>query len=205
MKKLIALILAGLMLFAFAACGTTTDTNNDGEETKAETQGEQNEGTDTPAGIEAPVDILTAVWSTYDEDHKFFAMGGDMANPVDNAPGAYSLADMEAASSQLVCSADTLAMVDSAAALFHGMNLNTFTGAAYHIKDGSDAAAFITAAKNDIQNNQWMCGFPEKLLVAEITSEYVVVVFGNGEAIDYFNTQLAAQYSSADITVEAIG
>ena len=50
-----------------------------------------------------------------------------------------------------------------------------------------------------------MRNFPEKLLVAEITSEYVVVVFGNGEAIDYFNTQLAAQYSSADITVEAIG
>ena len=65
MKKLIALILAGLMLFAFAACGNT-ETEGDVEETKAETQGEQNQGEEKPAEITAPVDILNAVWSNYD-------------------------------------------------------------------------------------------------------------------------------------------
>ena len=50
-----------------------------------------------------------------------------------------------------------------------------------------------------------MCGFPEKLLVAEVTEEYVVVVFGNGELVDNFNAKLTAKYDFAVVTVEAIG
>ena len=38
-------------------------------------------------------DVLNKVVSTYAEDEKFFAMGGDFTNPVDNAAGIYSLED----------------------------------------------------------------------------------------------------------------
>ena len=184
MKKLIALVLTGLMIFALAACGAKTP--------KLE-------------GVEAPVDILTAVWETYDaETEKFFAMGGDMNNMVENAPGAYSLEDKESAAAQLVLNEKAIAMVDGAASLMHAMNANTFTGAAYHIAEGYTAADFIAEMKEAIKNNQWICGFPEKLFVAELTEEYVVVAFGAGDIIDNFNNKLVAKYDMAKVTVEPL-
>ena len=206
MKKLLALILAGLMIFAFAACGEKDDTNkgNNGNETVAETKDEANE-TPKLEGVEAPVDILTSVWSTYGDDEKFFAMGGDLDHIVDNAPGAYDLSNKENLTAQLICPADAADMIDSAASLIHAMNANTFTGAAYKLKDATQAEAFITAMKTAIQGNQWMCGFPEKLLTAKVTDDYVVVVFGNGELVENFKTKLTAKYDFAAVEVEAIG
>ena len=58
--------------------------------------------------------------------------------------------------------------------------------------------------KTAIQGNQWMCGFPEKLLTAKVTDDYVVVAFGNGEIVETFKGKLAAQYDFAVIEVEAI-
>lgn len=194
MKKLLTLILAGLMIFTLASCA--------GEPAE---KGDPDANANVLEGVEAPADILNAVWNTFDEDHKFFSMGGDAENPVDSAAGAYNIANAEMLLAQLVVNADAAAMIDSAASLFHAMNANTFTGGAYHIKEGSDAAAFITTMKTAIQGNQWMCGFPEKLLTAKVTDDYVVVVFGNGELVEYFKTQLTAQYSFAEVEVDPIG
>ncbi len=193
MKKLLALILAGLMIFTFAACGKKTDGEGANvNESKLE-------------GVEAPVDILNAIWATYDaETEKFFAMGGDFETPVDNAPGAFNISNKENVTAQLVCPEDALAMVDGAASLIHAMNANTFTGAAYSIKDDASADAFITSIKAAIKGNQWMCGFPEKVLTAKVTDDYVVVAFGNGEIIETFKGKLTAQYDFAVVEVDAI-
>lgn len=205
MKKLIALILAGLMIFTLAACGTKD--NNDPAETKGdETKAEENKN-EAPKleGVEAPADILAAIWATYNpETEKFFAMGGDFENIVNDGPGAFNLSNKDAAASQLVCPESAQAMVDAAASLLHAMNANTFTGAAYHIKDGSDAAAFLTEMKNAIKGNQWICGFPEKVLTAKITDDYVVVAFGNGEIIETFKGKLTGVYSFATVEVDAV-
>ena len=203
MKKLLTLILAGLMIFTLASCAGEPADKGNADETKAETEAEAEKN--ELEGVEAPADILNAVWNTFDEDHKFLCIGGDIENPVDNAAGAYNIANAENLVAQLVCNADAAAMIDSAASLMHMMNANTFTGAAYHIKDGSDAEAFITTMKTAIQGNQWMCGFPEKLLTAKVTDDYVVVVFGNGDLVEYFKTQLTAQYSFAEVNVDPIG
>ena len=66
------------------------------------------------------------------------------------------------------------AKVDQAASLVHMMNQNTFTAAAYHCTDDADALA--TALRDNIQQRQWMCGFPDKVAVA-VVGEYVVSVF----------------------------
>ena len=41
---------------------------------------------------------------------------------------------------------------------------------------------------------QWMCGFPDKLVVAEVGDEYVVTVFGADELVDTFMTHLNGIY-----------
>ncbi len=182
MKKLLALILASLMLVALVSCG----------------------GAKKLEGVEEPVDILEKVWNSYGEEDKFFAMGGDFNNIVDNAPGKYNVEDKESIASQLVVNDKAVAMIDGAASLIHAMNGNTFTGAAYHIAEGSKAADFVAEMKEAIKNNQWICGFPEKLLVSELSEEYVVIAFGETTIIDTFNKNLSAAFEGANISVEPI-
>lgn len=212
MKKLIALLLALVMVCAIAAgCANekpneTTAANNEttaaADETTAAADETTEAGDETTANVEIATngakEVLDKVWNLYGEDEMFFAMGGDMSNPVDNAPGVYNLED-ENLPFQLLLPADQLANVDEAASLIHAMNANTFTGSVFHLVEGADVDAFTAAMQNAVQNNQWMCGFPEKLIVAVIDGEYVLTVFGVNDAIDPFETKLAEAYPEAVI------
>ena len=183
MKKLIAMLLVLTMAASLVACG-----NNGGAETTTTTT--------APAAVaESALEILETVWGSYAEDEKFFAMGGDMNNMVDNAPGAYSLED-EGLTATLLVPADQIANIDEAASLVHGMMLNNFTCGAYHVT--GDAEAFAEAMYNAISTNPWMCGQPEKMIIAVI-GEYVVACFGINDAMNPFEAKLTAAYPSADL------
>ena len=93
-------------------------------------------------------------------------------------------------------------MIDGAASLMHAMNANTFTGAAYHVADAGNLDAFVAAMKGAIESNQWMCGFPEKLIIATLGEDYAVVAFGAADIIDNFKTKLTAAYPVTVIAVE---
>jgi len=184
MKKIVSLLLVFVMVAAMAAgCG---------EKKPAETE----PSVVVPASA---LEILENVWALYGDDEKFFAMGGDFSNPVDNAPGNYSLEDVEMFSYQLYVPAEQVANVDQAASLIHAMNTNTFTSGVFHMAQGADAKAFAAAVRDNVQNAQWMCGFPEKLIVAVIGGEYVLMVFGLNDAVNPFETKLGTAYPDAEI------
>lgn len=186
MKKLISLILALAMVAAMAVGCSPVEPA----------------GTTEPSVVvpESALEILQNIWALYGEDEKFFCMGGDFNNPVDNAPGNYGLGDAEMLSYQLYVPADQVASIDQAASLIHGMNVNTFTSAAFHMAEGVDANAFATAIRDNVQSAQWMCGFPEKLIVAVIGGEYVLMAFGLNDAMTPFETKLATAYPDAVIS-----
>ena len=191
MKKILALVLAFVMVFALAACG----------DSKAPAEQEKEE-----IIIENPESILNSVWDAFGEDMQFPAMGGDMDHMADNAAAEFSLADSELVLSFLHISEETASMSDKAASLMHAMNANTFTSAAFHLAEGADAANFAEALKNDILSTQWMCGFPETLVVYTL-GEYVVYALGNGEIIDCFKTSMSSVYGENAVLSfeEAIG
>ena len=91
---------------------------------------------------------------------------------------------------------------DNGASMIHMMNANTFTGAAFHVKDAADVKTFEDGLKEAVLNNQWMCGFPEKLVLCQLGEQYVVSAFGNGEMIEYFKTQLQEQYPGVTVVAE---
>ena len=93
------------------------------------------------------------------------------------------------------------AAVDEAASLVHMMNANTFTAAAYHAT--GDTAELAQQLRDNIMHRQWMCGFPDKLVVAEV-GEYVVTVFGANELVDTFMTHLNGIYGVSATYDEAI-
>lgn len=183
MKKIIAMLLVLTMAMGLVACG-----NNGGASTTATT-------TEAVKGPASALEILETVWNSYAEEEKFPTMGGDVNNMVDGAPGKYDLADAGLTSTLLVPE-DQIANVDEAASLVNAMMLNNFTCGAFHVK--GDAKAFAEAMHTAITSNRWMCGMPEKLLIAVI-GEYVVAAFGINDFMTTFEAKLTAAYADANL------
>ena len=190
MKKRIVLLICGMMILSLFGCGKKEDV------------------TETPAPEAATVDVadatelLSNVWGTYTEAELFPIGGGDYENVVMDAPGKYDVSKAEEMDSVLGLPQSNAAMIDDAASMMHMMNANTFTCGAYHLTDASKQQAFADALKENIMNRQWMCGFPDTLLIASVGNEYVVSAFGNAEIMETFKTKLTAQYEAAEVMYE---
>lgn len=183
MKKLLALLLTLPLALAIAGCGSDAPASDQNAE---------------PAYADS-LAVFSAAWDAYAEDDKFFALGGTFAAPVDGAPGAYDLSDTETLTYSFCIPADLLGSIDNAATLMHAMNANSFTGSVVHFVDGTDVDAAIGAIEAQVAETQWMCGIPEKLMIATVPGNYVVVAFG---ATDIMNTFVAyASESVAGFTV----
>ena len=185
MKKILAILLTAAMALGMAACADSGEKKN-------------SEGGDV-----SPVELLQKVWDSYGEEEKFSAAGGDMSEENMNmeGPGKYGLDDAEAIDAVLGLPASALDKIDSAASLVHMMNANTFTCGAFHVKDKKDISALADELKENITTRQWMCGFPDKLVIVS-ASGCVVSFFGNEEIVNLFMDKLKAAYSDAEVISE---
>ena len=178
MKKLIAMIMVlTMMLTLFAGCG---------KEEPAETVPAQ----ELPASA---LEILETVWAKYADDEKFAIVGGNIEANIMDAPGNYDLTYAENMTWNLLVPADKIENISEAASMIHMMNANTFTCGVFKI-EGISAADFGAAMKDAVLNNQWMCGFPEQLLIRSFGDSYVLVAFGINDAMTPFEKHLTEAY-----------
>ncbi len=185
-KRILCAVLAVVMVVALAACGTNGSKEDENK-----------------AAIESPVALLDSVWSTFAEEEKFPVMGGDFEAAVNDAAGNFNIEDVENATATLHITEDSLKLVDNVATITHAMNANTFSAAAYHLADAANAETLVNSLKDSIKSTQWMCGFPDTLIIYTVAENYVVAAFGNAEAIENFKTKLATVYGeSATLNVE---
>ena len=192
MKKMITLILALAMVMSMAACGQKAPVETNAPETQAPE-------TTAPA-VEVPasaLEILENVWALFGDDEKFPVMGGDFEAMIPDAPGAVSLATPDFLVGTLLVPETEAANVTDAAALVHSMMLNNFTCGVFRVS--GDAAAFADAMYGKISTNPWMCGMPEKMVIAVIGGEYVLAMFGVNDAVNPFETKLAEVYADAEV------
>ena len=195
MKKIVTLLLAVAMLLTLVACGNgSKDTTANGEETTASQAIESKD----------PLTVLQTVWASYGDDEKFAVAGGDMSeeNSKMDEPGVFSLENKEELDATLGLSAEAAEKVDSAASLVHMMNANTFTCGAFKVKNAEDVASLAEMLKDNILKRQWMCGFPDKLVVASV-DDVVLAFFGKNDNIDTFKAKLTAAYASAEVISES--
>lgn len=150
------------------------------------------------AGDNAALEVLNAIWALYGDEEKFPVMGGNPEGGVMDMPGAFDLAYAESLAFYLQLPQEQLANVDQAATMIHMMNTNTFTGGALHLTEGTDAAAFAAAARDSIQSAQWMCGFPEQLIIAAIDGQ-ILIAFGVADAMGPFAAHLSEAFPAAEI------
>ena len=152
------------------------------------------------SGAASAVELLTQVWNRFSDSDKFPTVGGgpEGDDMTENAPGVFDIGNADVLDSRLVFPAASASKINEAASLTHMMNANTFTCGAFRAKDAGDVADLCTAIRDNIKQRQWMCGFPEKLVVATV-DDYVVSFFGAGDLIEAFKTQLTAAYAAAEV------
>lgn len=185
MKKILAFILAAVMVLSLAACA---DKGSEG-------------GATSPSGTQkdqpkSALEILEKVWSKYSTDEKFPATGGSEKHMKDDKPGKFDVSDAEALDFELGFPKAQASEIDDAASLMHMLNQNNFSCGVYHVKDSGNVEALAGKIKENILARQWLCGIPEKLVILTV-GDYIVSVFGAGELTDTFVAKLSAEYSSA--------
>ena len=122
-------------------------------------------------------------------------IGGNMEAPVDGAPGNYDMAYVENLPFNLIVPHTELANVTEAATMVHMMNANTFTAGVVKMADGTDMAAFADTMADALKNNQWMCGMPEHMIIADMGGNYMLIAFGVNDAMGPFEAHLAEAYA----------
>lgn len=183
MKKVFCMMLAAAMLLSLAACGKKDD-NKGGDNTIADSNA-----------------LLTTVWDKLSDDDKFPASGGDFDHSVDDAPGSFDVSDTENLDYMLALPEDCAGLIDDAASLIHMMNANTFTCGAFRVKNQDDVSKVADGLHESIQSKQWMCGFPDKLVVFTY-DRYVVALYGNEDLVNTFRDKLAAAYGDAVVAYD---
>lgn len=179
MKRMIPIFLTLTLLAGLCACGGSGGTTAGTPDTD-------------------PLTLLETVWDSYGDAEKFAVYGGgpNGEDMVDGAPGAFALDDPEALDTVLGFPAGEADRLDGAASLIHGMNANTFTCGAFHTAAGEDVSALAQAAQDNIAAREWICGFPEQLVVATY-GNCVVVCFGAKDLTDVFLTKLSGAFPEA--------
>lgn len=180
MKKIVSLALAMLLVLSLAACGG------------------KNSGT---GDVSDALTLLNTVWATYSEEEKFPVTGGDYDHPVDDAPGAFDISNADNMDYMLGFPGPSVANLVDAASLMHMMNANTFTCGAFHVTSKDDVETVASDLRDAIQSKQWMCGFPDKLVIFTY-DQYVVSLYGDEELVNTFRDKFTATYSDSTIAYD---
>ena len=190
MKKIFALILAVTMILstlALVGCGSNNADDNASSEAVAEVD---------------VVDALKNIWDNYEDENKFAAMGGGMANPVTDGPGELSLDDTAEVNDKTGVPEDKITTIDKAATLIHMMNANTFSAAAVHAAEGVKAEDVATTIGDNLKIRQWMCGIPEKHVIIKVGSNTIISAFGANDLITVFLDKAKVAYPDYTVLLE---
>ncbi|MBR2042988.1 MAG: hypothetical protein IJ946_01465 [Clostridia bacterium] len=184
MKKILAILMATVLVLSLCACG----------------------GKGPTTSIKDPAELLNNVWAKFGENEVFMAYGGDGGEDgmsfAENAAGAYSLTNAEALESQFAFPAAEVAKLESAATMIHGMMVNFYAAAAYKVADHNNTDALVTSIKDGLASMRWMCGQPDKYVIYTVDDLYIVSVYGNTMNVDNFKTHIVEAYPQAKLVVE---
>ena len=187
MKNIVRILAAAMAFVLLAGCG--------GQPSMEET------GEAAPQYKDA-LEALNAITGVYKEGELFSLYGGDQENAVMDGPGKFDITKTEELNLVLGLPESEAANIEDAASMVHMMNANTFTGAAYRLKDGTDTEQFAEAVKDNILARQWMCGQPDTLVIIDAGGGYVVTAFGEAEIMELFKTNALSALTGAEVIVE---
>ena len=136
MKKLLAIMLAALMVLSFAACGATTE----------------EEGNDVVASVEGtPTEIIEKIYAE---------------NPVELAIITMDLAEMDAEMVPMYTGLADSSKVKEGAFSESMMGAQAYSLVVVRVNDAADAETVATEMLNGIDTRKWICVEADDLVVA---------------------------------------
>jgi len=192
-RRVWVLLLAGVLMLSVCACGSNPTGNKENtQETETEKEVE----------IVDATDILTKVWNEYEAvdtdgnmyNDRFDVMGGHFESAVMNMPAKYDLTKTSDLALMYCVPETVIPMIDDAGTIVHLMKASTFTAGAYHVTDVANVKTVVEGIKTQTLGNQWLGGFPDKLVMAIINEQYIVSVYGVEEVVDNFEMVLSDIY-----------
>ena len=143
--------------------------------------------------------LLAAIWDRYGQDERFASYGGTVEHSISDAPGDLDLANTDELTGMYLIPADRLAQLKDAASLVHMMNSNIFTAAVVELSDVSQLGTFAENWRNAIRQNRWICGQPDRMVMAVPEQGRVLMAFGSNDTMDIFETHMKEAYPNIRI------
>lgn len=202
---LMIILLTGMMLSGCRGNTQPTESSSTGGTTLPSTQTTPTQTTQstegTPAGTATTqsAQILNSIWRTYGENERFAAYGGAIENSVTDAPGDLDVQNTEELTTRYLLPESSLQEVIEGASLVHMMNSNIFTGVVFKLSENASAEDLAKDWRDAIQGNQWICGMPDRLLLADVDGQHLLMVFASKDILTTFQDKLTGQYAQARI------
>lgn len=204
------LVLILTLTVAMAGCRRNVPADDDGSITTspttmpatATTVPRQTQPSTQPTANVAPLGsttVLEKIWGQFGENEKFSVYGGTVENAVMDAPGPLNMENAEELTTTYLIPQDQLANVTEASSVVHMMNSNIFTAVAVKTAAGADRQALSESWRNAIQRNQWICGQPDRMLMADVDGEHLLMAFGSNDAMTLFESKLSAVYADSKV------
>ena len=143
--------------------------------------------------------ILNKIWESYSEDERFAAYGGQVEMAVNDGPGDLDITATEELTTRYLIPQEQLAMVTEGASLVHLMNNNIFTAVVFRVRDGSQMKTLADAWHKAIQENRWICGQPDRLLLAQVDDNHILMSFASQDLMSSFEGKLQTAYPTTKI------
>ena len=201
MKRILTVFLALLMVVSLAACGGKTNSASPSDLFVPDPPTLPSEDNPAAAGAANATELMDAVWAKYGEDERFPIIGGDFDHAAEDGPDVYSVEDPAMLDSDFGLPAAVADKVDEAASIRHMMNVNTFTGVAFHVTSAGDVQTVADALKDSVMAREWLCGFPDKLVII-LVNDYVISLFGNEELVDAFQAKALETFDAATVAYD---
>ena len=141
--------------------------------------------------------ILEDIWAKYAEDERFAVYGGTVDNSVSDGPGDLDMTNVEELTTAYLLPREQVGSVEEGASMVHMMNNNIFTSAVFKLTNTADEKTLLEAWRDNIQQNRWICGQPDRLLMVKVDDSHMLMAFGSTEAMDTFRGKVSALYPNA--------
>lgn len=206
MKFIAYLLLVVLLMASLTGCRRNVPQETDGSIVPTDSMGESTPTQSThqtePSEPEIPqgtadtesARILKTIWDSYGEDERFAAYGGQVEMAVNDGPGDLDITATEELTTRYLLPQEQLAMVTEGASLVHLMNNNIFTAVVFRMNDGSQMKTVADAWHKAIRDNRWICGQPDRLLLAQVDDNHILMSFGSQDLMNGFEGKLKAAY-----------
>ena len=203
MKFMAYLLLIALLLAALSGCRRNIPQETDGSivttESAGTTQGTQHTISTMPELPAATANtqsakILKTLWDSYGEDERFAAYGGPVENAVNDGPGDLDMTAQEELTARYLLPQEQLGLLGEGASLVHLMNNNIFTAVVFRVNDANQLKAVADAWHKAIRENRWICGQPDRLLLAQVDGNHLLMSFGSQDLMTGFEEKLKAAY-----------